>query len=873
MPVSYVSDVIRSNPLIQPFDLNLMAKVNSYKQSLFYQNAAKTENMITQLNNSDIANPEQRAYLKNKVNNLTTQLNNTGAINYSDMNIANTIEGFGSDIYNDKNVMNGIVSTKYMREWQSNVQKLKTDPKLSKYYSGANEAWDMDHYIKPYVSGGIDATYEGPRAPKPYKGNPFSIAMEALKNIRPDIEQRIDPVTGNQFFFSKTENKQVSSEDIAATLDGIIDGDTKQQLKIDAWYNYDYSTGYKFGKPEALDVYTQDFDNVLANRNSELDSINSQIKSEPDVNKLAALNQRKAKIQDDIKTYGDQRGKMINDFSKDYDKDPENAKYRLYMKRFYNDLVKAAGYDETKISLVKDEQRLFTARQQLEYTKAGLFWDGQSYNADGTPHVQLVDNAEHMGKTGKTGKDGKPVVDVAAGMFHDLTLNTETNEEAKKHQVTETTLQTDNQTITAQQTKDLRSFLEKTAKRGNYDLGFTDHPESNPGAAAVTSNSPLLEAIQSFGDKSVLDKGDIQQFLKNFQANNGQVYNAGKIHYNGKDLAVTKEQLQFFRNVMKNWDAVATGQLKSDEAPMNISVSDLSQFTNDYQLKELVKKSNVAYIANVKAQALEGTGLTPAQADRYKYYLDNPNAQGTVKMRWNAVEKINEPQFTENPEWTNLKNTSKVSGSTVKQRISDAFANASNRENYYSLYLPTAEVLEKQSPGLMAKLRNDAVNNHAAEKELKPGSITRKPDGSFEVSYTYEGAKGVPGHGAVTMAADEAIRLGGQIYPNEPLERLLTYQTSSGPMYTYSTAFKQPIKYSIEREGNDRNQHNFLPYIYYIDQKTGKEAKTPIFATDKQGFQGSANAAEQLLTQYITNLPQGTTIEQFIAGAQALRNR
>lgn len=112
MPISYLSQTIKSNPFIQPFDLDLMMKVNMYKQGEFYRNAQKAETLITQLNNADIANPEQRAYLKAKVNNLTTQLNSVGAINYSDANIANAIEGFAAEIYQDETVMSGIASTK-----------------------------------------------------------------------------------------------------------------------------------------------------------------------------------------------------------------------------------------------------------------------------------------------------------------------------------------------------------------------------------------------------------------------------------------------------------------------------------------------------------------------------------------------------------------------------------------------------------------------------------------------------------------------------------------------------------------------------------------------------------------------------------------
>lgn len=885
MPVSYVSDVIRSNPFIQPFDVNLMEKVNSYKQSLFYQNAAKTENMITQLNNTDIANPQQREFLKNKVNDLTTQLNNTGAINYSDMNVANTIEGFGSDIYNDPNIMNGIVSTNHMRQWQNNVQKLKTDPKLNKYYSGANEAWDMEHYVKPYVSGGIDSTYDGPTAPKPYTGNPFTKALDVMKNIRPDIETRIDPVTGNQFFFSKTEKRALSSDSIAATLDGLIDGDTKQQLKIDSWYNYDYSTGNKFNKADGIDIYTQDLDNALSNRNAQIAQLNDQIAVEPDLNKKKQYEDAKAAIQDEVSTYTKQRASMVSDFGKDWDASPENAKYKLYMRRFYNDVVKAAGYDETKMSLIKNEKELFTARQQLEYTKAGLWWDGISYNHDGTPQVLPVEGAEHMRRSNGTTNQGKTKLDVSNGLFHDLTVNTENSDQAAAHKVTEQTLIDDNKTIDGQLNTKMQDFLRTVSKRGGYDLGFVDTPEKNAASSAVISISPLLTAIQNVGDKSTLSRDDIKYVLDrvNEQNTTGK-HPAGGYSVpngNGQYIGITENQVNFFKNVMKNWDAVATGQLKSDDAPMNISVSDLSKFITDYQTLNMVKQSNLSYIQSVEDKVLKDVGLTPEEKQLYAdgiYFAQNTvndengnlisrNPNGPDDRILKYFNNRNNPDVQKKLRNLAIK-TKNLTNGNYQKKIDDEFANASNRDNYYSLYLPDAETMEKVAPGLLAKIRAHSVTDNTYSKNLKPEAISRTEDGKFSLTYTFDDNKEKTHRGQLTLEVDEAVRLGGELYPNEPLERLLNYQTSTGPLYTYSSVFKQPIKYSIERETNNRNGRTYVPYIYYNNEKI------PIFATDKQGFQGSANAAEYLLKQYISNNAfSGISMDQFLTTARKLSNQ
>lgn len=878
MPISHVSELIKSSPWIQPFSIDLMEKVNSYKQGEFYRNAAKTENMITQLNNADIANPDQRAYLKSKVSNLTTQVNNMGGINYSDMNIANTLEGFGAEIYGDEKVLNGIASTKSIREWQNNVQKLKTDPKLSKYYNAANEAYDYEHHIKPYVSGGIDAKYEGPRSPKPYTGNPFTKMMEQMKTLRPDIETRIDPVTGNSFFFNKKEQRILKPEDITAALDGFIDGDTKAQLQIDAWYNYDYSTGNRFDKQTGVDIYTQDLDNAIDNKNAELKKVDEQIAAEPDVAKKAEWEKYKTDVAAQLADYNTNRAEMVNDFGKSWDKDPQAAKYKLYMNRFQKDIGKAAGFHEEKNTLVNNQERMFQARAQLEYMKKGLYWDGVHYNADGTPLVQPVKGAETMNSSStKTGK--KEPYDVSNGIFHDITQNTETNSEAQKHKVTEESLLKDNDQIDVDQTSKLRKFLIDVANHGGYDqlLGLRKTAESNPGAAPTITTSPLLEQIQNIGDKSLLTRSDIQYVLNKVEERAKQAP-AGREYTNylirddkNQEIGLTKEQVGFFKNVMKNWDAVATGKLKSNEVSMDISVSDLSGFVNEYQTLDLIKKSNTGYINLVKSQALEGSGLNSQQLERYKYFIGHPDEQKIPA----GADRFGETQYTDNPEWFALKKASKIEYRTIDRNVKNAFNNAGDRLNYYSLYLPDVETLQKVAPGLMEKIRLNATTQNTKKvvgvsisgsiENLKPARIHRTVDGKFMIDYT-AGPDKNPVAGSVEVSADEAQTLGAQLYPNEPLEKLMQYETNSGDLYTYSPVFKQPIKYHIKRETNSRNQRVFVPYIEYNGQNI------PVYAPDKKGFQGSANAAETLLKQYITN-NTAENVEQFIAGLQLLRNQ
>lgn len=161
-----------------------------------------------------------------------------------------------------------------------------------------------------------------------------------------------------------------------------------------------------------MDIYTQDLDNQIRDKNESLKRIDEQLAVEPDVNKRASLEEYKKVVQQNLNDYTTKRGEFINKFGKEWDENPTIAKYKLYMNRFQKDLLKAAGYTETKNTLLKNEERLFQACQQLEYTKNGLHWvtDPQGnplYNSDGTPRVVAVSGAENMGKKGDKDGDGK----------------------------------------------------------------------------------------------------------------------------------------------------------------------------------------------------------------------------------------------------------------------------------------------------------------------------------------------------------------------------------------------------------------------------------------------------------------------------------
>lgn len=205
MAVSFLSRPYETNPYINPIDLNLLAKVNQYKQSIFYQNADRMGQELSQLNNTDIFKDNERAYLKSKVNNLTKGINDMGGLDYSDVNISNSLENYASSIYNDPTVLTAITSTKAIRTYLKNAETIKNDPKLNKYYDPAREWYDTQYVLNPnsianYKNSEVGVAYSGPTAPSPYLGNDFDLVASTVTKLDPNIVESYGP-SNNPFFF------------------------------------------------------------------------------------------------------------------------------------------------------------------------------------------------------------------------------------------------------------------------------------------------------------------------------------------------------------------------------------------------------------------------------------------------------------------------------------------------------------------------------------------------------------------------------------------------------------------------------------------------------------------------------------------------
>jgi hypothetical protein len=185
---------------------------------------------------------------------MVTQIDNLGAVDYSDMGIVSQLEDAGTQLY-DETTVKGIANTKRMRKRHAYWEKIKMDPKKSKEYNAFNEQWD-NRFDAEYIKGESGAAYKGADTPTLYAGNPFELLTKTLKNLPKHIVTTIDKSTGTAYYFNKKTEKYLSEEQILSEAQGMLGSNVLQQLEIDAWGTMNgmstesvmkmYNTNYEF---------------------------------------------------------------------------------------------------------------------------------------------------------------------------------------------------------------------------------------------------------------------------------------------------------------------------------------------------------------------------------------------------------------------------------------------------------------------------------------------------------------------------------------------------------------------------------------------------------------------------------------------------
>lgn len=781
MAISYVSEVVKGNSFIQPFSLELMSKVNSYKQSTFYQNASKLENEISGLANADILNPLQKQRAQELTNNLTTQINNMSSLDYSDMNVSNTLEGMAGSVSQDDQVRRGVSSTKQVRELQSNIDKLKTDPKLNKFYSAANEEYAL-RPVQAYIKGGAMATFDGETAPTPYKGNPFNRLQDAVKKIMPDIEVGFS-ATNNPFFIEKGTRKSVDPDKVYAAISGSVDGDMLKQIQIDSWYNTK-----NFTPDQTLQAYNANYTNKLGS----LTGLQDYYQKRVDAEVIPSVKAEYQRELDDVNNRSKQlttayRPKEIAK-QLETSQGQEAVNYNIYSSRLFDDVVKAGSYKQMDKSLIQDPAEMWKAKTELAKYTASL-------------KAQAASNK-------KKAADG---TDIPIGNVGDLAYNTENAEQAASHKVTLGTYTERNNAYEQNINKDIYKFLDsEISLNPEYAAIFpeTTIVSDNPSAGPTEKVRLVLDRLRKMDNNPNLSVQDIRL----------------AIDKNNK-MGLNTKQIDFFKNVVNVIDKAATGQINDiDFEAIKINKKAAVDVANSVNIKQQAIAANNNYIADVTKTV---TQTVPQQYKKELLnYINNPNdpRYGDLVKTYNRMDKIEEYVYHSTPLGDQMKNVQekyKVNKGSIEKLLN----NDENRPNYFGMNF-NQKGLEEAKIDIGTNIASSNNTKRPADladpKDITPTDVRRdETTGKWVINYSYKDVKGKIKYStpenAYQAPASLAAQIGLQDVPLPELESFMRYNKVSTPFYSYNGNLPGKsgvFKYDIGRVGNSRNPEGFVLRFY-----------------------------------------------------------
>ncbi len=885
MPVNYLSKPVvpqSINPYVNPLDLNLLAKVNTYKQSQFYQNAQKVNDQLGALQGLDIANPVQREYLDSAINSVTKKINDFGGIDYSDVGVANSVENLANEVSGDENVINGIASTKKIRDLQSNYQKMASDPKLSKYYNPAYETYDYEHYIKPYISSdNLQASYEGPLNPTIYTGNPLDRAAKLIKQAHPEITTEVVNGQATGGYINTITHEHYTPEQLSSTFDSLIDGQLKTELQKNAWYTLDYSNRKADGTP----VYGEnDYTEMLSTQaNKQLQNLQSELKAQQytvlnaglDYNAKDRAQKRAVEITEQIANLKSNTKQNEDAFRNTFRKDKDSALYQLYVNGIKHDLYDVFGADQQKVTLKADLNQLYEHQKEIAYINKKMIYKGK--NPDGTDNVQPM-----------VQPDGEGIL----SPFTAMQSNTETDSEAAAHALNVEKIKVDNQAANDAVSDSLKQLIYKEAIAHKDDnggvgnlyqaLGFSASMTNDANSAPIVGASPLLNYIAGL-DKSTTnptnnkDNLDIADFR--------QVVQHPTMALN---MGLSQQALTYMQGLVKSYDHVVSNV--DYDQPITKGVQ---EFVDLYKEKmQLVNANNTLFENAKKAAISELTGgktLTPKQKADLDYIqqngLDLFVRTGGKELDPKFLTVLNKLGYHKGDDFGH------TFGNPVNDLINKHLKNASNRENYLKIYFDTPEQTDKLKtllPGLTNFITDNAKPEILGQKipfdKVSANNVYMTPNGTWKLSFNVESGGALlssdptgslkGGLKDLTLTPEQAQRIGAQSLPYPDFEKTADIMGEAQKDYTPANFYNiktdgsvakntTPVQIKVYTDNNSRNNRFFVPKVH--DPVTDKWITIP-YTGDATKYGVSANGAYRYATEKI-NAYATTTVPGY--GVQA----
>lgn len=368
------------NPFVNTKPVDTYTAVAMQKQQQYNQGVDKVQAYIDSTSGLQVVRPQDKQYIDNKVNELTTKANSIASADWSNQAIVKQIGSQAAGIYNDGTVQAAMLGTKKYFKDEASIEDAKKNGK----WAPENE-WiirrQMDQWLKdpspgtPYNTGGYknyeDVTGDIMKQWKDAKPNSTLVQ-------RPNGDFYAYETVNNQVVgkdgrtMIETTTKELRPDEVRNQIDALLSGSQREQLAITGAYNgrgldanglaKNIDAHYKQTEDYYDALIAQDQHNKAMN-NGDPDKIAEYDAAILDLTKQKdALTPEKASL----------KAQALSN--------PDAVKSSMYYENWLNNISKTIGYSEASSKIVEnpaykaqlDEAKLWLDLQKTQMADARM---------------------------------------------------------------------------------------------------------------------------------------------------------------------------------------------------------------------------------------------------------------------------------------------------------------------------------------------------------------------------------------------------------------------------------------------------------------------------------------------------------------------
>lgn len=401
---SFTDKIPQFNPYVQQLPVEEMVKVGMQKQQQYNEGVQRIQSNIDNVAGMDIARDVDKKYLESKLNSLGNNLKAVAAGDFSNFQLVNSVNGMTNQISKDKNVINAVSSTAWLRKQQAEMEKAISEGKSSQ-----ENQWDFGEKANKYLtSTEVGDKFNGRYTPYIDVNKKW---MDVMKSLHSDLIEQDIPYARNDdgsINYNKTaaamqriSKETVSSAKIENALRSSLSPDELNQLSISGRYTF-----RQFDTPDKLAVYSQTRFGKQVELNDkrieELTGLYNLSTSNPEYQKKAqdAINSLQLKNKE--------LGVQLNDELESIKSDPDQAKATIYKNGAIAEFSNTYAWEHNKENLMTNpvlEAEHWEKKQALDLAKFNLDIRGQNWTEYKDKFNMDMSNKEYQLKVAKQHAD------------------------------------------------------------------------------------------------------------------------------------------------------------------------------------------------------------------------------------------------------------------------------------------------------------------------------------------------------------------------------------------------------------------------------------------------------------------------------------